>query len=188
MQDTTTTLTSECRSLGLSNITPASVAAVQQQPYRSAGATNGSPVSISESSPATVAAAAATASAAAAHGDEYAGGKWGRHGGGWYEYEYDNFRTSQSINEWNDEYVRRQFSIFPLRGVSSSRYSPYPAAGGPSAGAGSSVYQPQSYGGINNASYAEQYRPAYYAHASAAEHHQSDEQQSNDGVSRSTNR
>jgi hypothetical protein len=161
--------TAACKSLGLSD-TPTAV------PFRQSSAHAAANAAVTES--ATEPANAAPTATPAAYGDGHASGKWNRHS--WYEYD-DNFRTPQSINEWNDEYVRRQFSIFPLRGVSNNRYAPYPTA---NAGA-ASVYQPQSYG-LNNAGYTEQYRPAYYSHAPTAE---PNEQQSNEpGVSRSSNR
>lgn len=118
--------------------------------------------------------------------DEYGSRKFFRTG--WNDYECPPATAAGTANEWdewNDEYIRRQFTIFPLRGV-SSRYAPYPTTAGSAA---SPIYQQQS-SGFYNASYPEQYRTAYYAHAptATAEHQQSNEQQSNDGVSRNTNR
>lgn len=184
---------------------PTARTTIQQSPYQQSAASLSndatSPAAASaERQPSTAASAvasplpAAAASTATPYGDGD-GGKWnvGGRPNSYYGYEW----TPQSGNDWNDEYVRRQFSLYPLRGVSNNnfRYTPYPSAtsSGPTAAASpaattASLYQSQSYGGsIHHLSHAEQYRTANYAHPPAAEQ-QSNEQQSNDGVSRSSNR
>lgn len=197
MQNTSTTLSlapSQRGSLGLPSTTAATSAApfvaghpVQPEQYRCASPRAIADAPSKPSEPATASTTASSESnanpAPAVAYDEYGARKYFRTG--WNDYECPPAAASGAANEWdewNDEYIRRQFTIFPLRGV-SSRYAPYPTAAG-----SAPIYQQSS--GFYDANYTEQYRTAHYAHAPAttAEHQQPNEQQSNDGVSRNSNR